>query len=149
MTRPDMLAKKRYAPKMFEHKPKFRTYIEGGESWYGFDSVRELEGLPPEILLIPTFGHTRGHTAVALQTQSGWMLHAGDAYFDHREVNGPTRVCSPLLRTFQFFNETHRKQRLQNQDRLRTLVAEHKEVTVFSAHNPFELKAALQASTTE
>ncbi|GLU42118.1 MULTISPECIES: MBL fold metallo-hydrolase [unclassified Pseudomonas] len=146
MTRPDLLSRKRYAPRMFEHGPLFRTYAESGESWFGFDAVRQLEGLPPEILLVPTFGHTRGHTAVAIQREDGWMLHAGDAYFDYREVKGPARVCTPLLRTFQFFNETDRRQRLHNQDRLRQLIAGTPDVQVFSAHNPFELEEAVESA---
>jgi hypothetical protein len=29
--------------------------------------------------LIPLFGHARGHCGVAVQTESGWLFHVGDA----------------------------------------------------------------------
>ena len=29
-------------------------------------------------------GHTRGHSAVAVRTAEGWLLHCGDAYFSRR-----------------------------------------------------------------
>ena len=144
-TRPNRLARMRYRPAMFAHNPKFRLYEDLGEPWFGFEAVRELHGLPPEILLVPTVGHTRGHTAVAIQSEGQWLLHAGDAYFDHREVYGPSRVCSPLLEIFQFFNQTDRRLRLYNQARLRNLVATTPEVAVFCAHNPFEFPRGGQA----
>ncbi|MGP3965322.1 hypothetical protein ACTWPT_56180 [Nonomuraea sp. 3N208] len=43
--------------------------------------MRQLNGLPPEILLIPLAGHSRGHSGVAVDTGATWLLHAGDAYF--------------------------------------------------------------------
>jgi len=81
--------------------------------------VRDLAGLP----------HTAG----------GWLLHAGDAYFDPREVHGERRQCAPPVGLFQAIVQTNRRMRLWNQDRLRALTRAHPEVTVFSAHNPFEL----------
>jgi hypothetical protein len=33
----------------------------------------------PEMWLIPLFGHARGHCGVAVQTESGWLFHVGDA----------------------------------------------------------------------
>jgi dihydrofolate reductase len=35
-----------------------------GEPWFGFERVRPLDGLPPEIALIPLIGHTFGHAGV-------------------------------------------------------------------------------------
>jgi glyoxylase-like metal-dependent hydrolase (beta-lactamase superfamily II) len=54
----------------------------------GFEAVRDLDGLPPEILLVPLAGHTWGHSAVAIDTGDGWLLHAGDAYFFRGESAG-------------------------------------------------------------
>lgn len=132
------LSLQRYMAPMWAHQPHFVTYAEGGEPWLGFDAIRQLKGLPPEILLVPTMGHTRGHTAVAVAADGGWMVHAGDAYFDHREVHADQRACSALLEAFQFINQTDRQLRLYNQERLRRLAQAHPEVTVFCAHNPLE-----------
>jgi glyoxylase-like metal-dependent hydrolase (beta-lactamase superfamily II) len=105
--------------------------------------VRELPGLPPEILLVPLIGHTVGHTGVAVRDGDRWLLHAGDAYFFHGEMRPEAHWCTPALRLMQNQAETARGLRLANQDRLRELVGSHgDEVTVFSAHDPVELRAA-------
>jgi glyoxylase-like metal-dependent hydrolase (beta-lactamase superfamily II) len=70
-----------YRPKQWDEVQHWKYYAPGGEPWFGFEAVRDLEGLPPEILLIPLAGHTRGHAGIAIKTADGWLLHAGDAYF--------------------------------------------------------------------
>ncbi len=143
MERRSFKAKHRYLPVMWAHNPTFETYSEEGEPWMGFEAIRALRGLPPDILLIPLFGHTLGHCGVAVRDQQGWLLHAGDAYFDPREVNGPRRQCAPLVGLFQACVQTRRGERLRNQARLRALTATHPEIRVFSAHNPFEYLEAI------
>lgn len=130
--------RKRYRPKMFAHDPKWRTYRHGGESWLGFDAVRQLEGLGDDILMVPLFGHTHGHCGIAVNTSDGWLLHAGDAYFDAREIKQPQRQCGLAVALFQIMVTTERAHRRDNQDRLRTLHADQPEVDIFCAHNPFE-----------
>ncbi|MBS0321045.1 MAG: MBL fold metallo-hydrolase [Proteobacteria bacterium] len=143
MQRRGFKAKHRYLPKMWAHMPRFATYSEEGEPWMGFEAVRGLAGLPPEILLVPLFGHTLGHCGVAVRDTRGWLLHAGDAYFDPREVNGPQRHCAFQVGLFQAMVQTRRRDRLSNQARLRALTAAHPEIRVFSAHNPFEYLDAI------
>ena len=130
----------RYLPAMWAHGIRAETYSEEGEPWFGFEAVRELRGLPPELLFIPLFGHTMGHCGVALQTETGWMLHAGDAYFDDREIKRHVRECGWMVGAFQAIVQTDRGLRLHNQQRLRTFAAQHPEVRIFAAHNPYELE---------
>lgn len=130
----------RYLPAMWAHGIITRTYAQEGEPWFGFEAVRELDGLPPEILLVPLFGHTLGHCGVAIDTGDRWLLHAGDAYFDEREVKGERRRCAWQVGAFQALVQTDRRQRLCNQDRLRAFTAAHPEVSVFCVHNPWELQ---------
>ncbi|MBN6034839.1 MBL fold metallo-hydrolase [Amycolatopsis sp. 195334CR] len=133
----------RYRKVQFEHGPKWKTYTEPGEDWFGFTAVRELAGLPPEILMVPLAGHTLGHTGVAVDTGDGWLLHAGDAYFFHGQLNPGQPHCPPVLTAFQNLTQTDRRARLENLGRLRELAAgHHNEVTVFSAHDPVELRQA-------
>lgn len=114
----------------------------GGEQWFGFDAVRELAGLGPEILLVPLAGHTRGHAGVAVDTGDGWLLNAGDSYFFHGELDAEAPHCPPGLAVFQSLMQAERRARLDNQRRLRELVAAHgSEITVFSAHDPVEFRA--------
>jgi glyoxylase-like metal-dependent hydrolase (beta-lactamase superfamily II) len=96
--------------------------------------------------MVPLFGHTMGHCGVAIQSTRGWMLHAGDAYFDADEVKLPQRRCALQVGLFQMINQTHRGLRLHNQARLRAFTAEHPEVQVFCAHNPWELEDAQRQS---
>ena len=147
MARASFKAKRRYRPLMWAHGPQFAAYSDEGERWFGFEAVRNLKELPPEILFVPLFGHTLGHCGVAVQDAEGWMLHAGDAYFDPREINGPTRRCALMVGLFQAIVQTNRKQRLYNQGRLRSLRMRHPEVRVFSAHNPFEIPYAAPVPT--
>jgi glyoxylase-like metal-dependent hydrolase (beta-lactamase superfamily II) len=130
--------KKRYRPKMWAHDPKWRSYSHGGAGWMGFDAVRGLEELGDDILLVPLFGHTHGHCGIAVNTSNGWLLHAGDAYFDAREIKLPQRQCALEVALFQMMVTTERANRRHNQDRLRSLHADHPEVDIFCAHNPFE-----------
>jgi glyoxylase-like metal-dependent hydrolase (beta-lactamase superfamily II) len=132
----------RYRPSQFGEVNSWRRYTGQGESWMGFPAVRELEGLPPEILLVPLPGHTWGHAGVAIDTGGGWMLHAGDAYFYRKEVRQPRRRCTPGLRGYQNMMEVDRAARLANQARLRRLSLERAgEVKMVCAHDSVELEA--------
>lgn len=133
-----MRGRARYRPKMFAHEPKWRTYTHGGEPWEGFAAVRELQGLGDDILMVPLFGHTHGHCGIAVQTTDGWLLDAGDAYFDSREVKLSQRQCGPGVALFQLMVTTERTGRRHNQDRLRALHADRPDIEMFCAHNPFE-----------
>ena len=119
----------------------WKTYETGGDKWFGFDAVRQLEGLPPEILIVPLIGHTWGHSGIAVDTGQGWLFHAGDAYFFRDEMRFEDPHCTPGLRFYQTMMEVDRSMRLSNQDRLRNLKRDHgDEVTIFSAHDHVELE---------
>jgi glyoxylase-like metal-dependent hydrolase (beta-lactamase superfamily II) len=94
------------------------------------------------LVLVPLHGHTRGHAGVGVRRpDGGWLLHAGDAYFFHGEKERPA-TCPPGLRAFQRLVEVDHRSRVENQERLRTLHADHGgEVTVFSAHDEAEFLA--------
>lgn len=135
---PTVKERARYRAAHFRHGPRWAPCEAGGERWFGFEAVRALPGVADEVLLVPLFGHTRGHCGVAVRGRQGWQLHAGDAYFFHRELEEPP-TCTAGLRLFQRVVVTDNAQRLENQRRLRALVAEHgREVRVNSAHCPVE-----------
>lgn len=137
----------RYRACHFTHGPDWAIYrdVAGGEPWNGFSAVRDLVGLPPEILAVPLPGHTVGHAAIAVDAEGGWMLHAGDAYF-HAAVVDPTRgPVSVGARMFESAVAVDRAKVRRNHARLRAL-AESKAARVFSAHDPDELDAARDAS---
>ena len=88
-------------------------FAGGAVGLFGFDCVRQLEGLPPEILLVPLIGHSRGHSGVAIDTGQGWLLHAGDAYFYHGEIDPDRRRCPPMLDVFQRVMEIDSRARMK------------------------------------
>jgi glyoxylase-like metal-dependent hydrolase (beta-lactamase superfamily II) len=134
------VGRKRYRPQQWDEVMDWRLYPMGqGERWFGFDAVRDLDGLPPEILLVPLAGHTWGHCGVAVQADDGWLLHAADAYFYRGEIGAERPSCPPGLAGYQRLMEVDRAARLANQVRLRKLSLEHAdEVRIFCAHDPVE-----------
>ncbi len=139
-------AKGRYKPAQWAHGPTWKTHRPtAGERWFGFECVRGLEGLPAEILMVPLSGHTRGHAGIAVQTQGQWLLHCGDAYFHHGEME-PEYRCPAGLRAFQVAAAMDDSLRRANQGRLRDLVRAHgSEARVFCAHDPTELARSIDA----
>ncbi|PZN97217.1 MAG: MBL fold metallo-hydrolase [Alphaproteobacteria bacterium] len=130
---------RRYRPQQWDTVENWRLYpMGGGERWFGFDTVRGLDGLPPEILLVPLPGHTWGHSGIAVDTPQGWLLHAGDAYFHRGEIGGDYH-CPPGMRGYQRMMEVDRAARLHNQRRLRALALAEPGVRITSAHDPVEL----------
>ena len=139
------VTRNRYRPMQLDEVRTWRTYDGEGEPWFGFDSVRDLDGLPPEILLVPLTGHTWGHAGVAIDTGSGWLLHAGDAYFHEDEVRRPGRRCPPGLRLYQNMMEVDRAARVGNQERLRQLsLDETAGVRMICAHDAAEFERCLE-----
>jgi glyoxylase-like metal-dependent hydrolase (beta-lactamase superfamily II) len=136
------LDRMRYRPQQWGSGERWRTYERGeGGPWFGFDAVRDLDGLPAEILLVPLVGHTLGHAGVAVRGERGWILQAGDAYFYHAEMDPEIPRCTPGLRLYQTLVEKDRRARLWNRDRLRLLAMDHGgEVTVTCSHDPVEFE---------
>lgn len=140
--RQGFIARKRYRPAQWDKGVRWQEYGARGEPWMGFDCVRDMNGLPPEILMVPLIGHTWGHCGIAIQRSDRWLLHAGDAYFYRGEMNLSQPTCTPGLRGYQKMMEVDRKARLSNQQRLRNLIRSHgSSVEVFCAHDPVEFAA--------
>jgi len=140
-------AKMRYQPAQWAHAPTFHVYDVAGEPFFDFAAVRELVGLPPELLLVPLGGHSAGHAGVAVDLGDRHLLHCGDAYFHHGEVDARRPRCPSTLRAFQRNVAVDDALRLQNQGRLRSLVAEMPaRLSVFSAHDPIELSRLVRAA---
>ncbi len=130
----------RYPEAHWKHGPRWVRHTPGGDDWFGFESVRVLPDVDAQLLLIPLFGHSRGHTGVALRRGDRWLLHCGDAYFNHGEMQTP-RQCPPGLRFFQNLNAADNRARKANQERLRELVSRHgEEVDLVCSHDPVELE---------
>ena len=88
--------------------------------------------------MIPLPGHTLGHCGIAVRAKDKWLLHAGDAYFFHGEMQPQPRMPF-VLGIFQRRADMNRATRIANRERLRTLKAAHgAEVTIFNSHDPVD-----------
>ncbi|MFG2974381.1 MBL fold metallo-hydrolase [Streptomyces sp. NPDC048331] len=114
--------------------------VEGDTAWFGFPGVARPQGLRCELLLVPLPGHSAGHAGVGVRADDGrWLLHAGDAYMYHGEIDRTPPLDHPVLDPVQQGAQTDAAARAATRDRLRDLVRDHAdEVTVFSAHDPWE-----------
>jgi glyoxylase-like metal-dependent hydrolase (beta-lactamase superfamily II) len=144
----------RYWPYQWAHGPQWVTYdAAGGEPWFGFEGVRELDGMPG-IALVPLPGHSPGHCGVAVRgAGSGggagarWLLHAADAYFDHREIDPVAPRSTPGVAAFQARFQFDASARRASRQRLRELVAAHgDQVELFCSHDPVEFDRYRRAS---
>ena len=129
--------RERYKTVRFSHEVNWCVY-EASSEWNGFASTQPKE-LPPEIVCVELPGHTPGHFGVALETSDGWLLHAGDAYYDRRELD---KEAIPMgLSLFQKIVHFDYATAMKTQSRLRDL----QDVRVFCAHDPIELTSLQSA----
>lgn len=133
--------RERYRPNHFAHGPRWVIHHRMSESpWFGLPCVREAEGLPRGIVLVPLTGHTRGHCGVAVEQPYGWLLHAGDAYYHERQVKIPPH-CPPGFRLFQYLAHLDRREAAVQEQRIREVVhANPGHIEVLCTHDPGEFE---------
>lgn len=136
------LDRQRFRPQQWSTRPNWKMYApEAGEPWFGFERARPLEGLPPEIALVPLIGHTFGHCGIAIDRGDKWVFLTGDAYFFHEEMRTHRPHCTPGLRFYQWMMDKDRPQRMHNQHRLRQLKSHHSgQVEIFCSHDVVEFE---------
>lgn len=137
MARAAMPEKGRYLPAQWAHGPDWKVHeVEAGEGWHGFEKVRPLPGVAPELLIVPVRGHTRGHAIVAVDDGQGWLVHCGDAYFDRRSITDPDAVPKGVTRLERAL-AMNDDLRVENVARLRELKAAGGDrMRLFCAHDP-------------
>lgn len=129
----------RYRPQQWTNHARFSPFHAAGESWQGFPCARQLPGLPDQILAIPLVGHTIGHAGFAIDTEDGWLVHAGDAYFHHTEMSDTPEQCPKTLQWFQKLVSWNRQLMEANRARLRQLELENSgDIRIVCAHDPTE-----------
>ena len=109
-----------YIPSHWAHKPDWVIHRLSGEYWYDFDAI-QLKPFIPEIWLVPLIGHAAGHSAVAIRSETGWVLHGGDAVPFNMAVDEiPDRISKLVLGP--------------HVPRIREVMKKHPEVQIVSAH---------------
>ncbi len=131
----------RYRACHFAHGPKWVTHeAVSDERWFGMDCIRDVEGLPPGILLVPLRGHSRGQTGVAVDTGERWVLHCGDAYYVKEELRQRGKP-SLGVRGFRRVAHVDFPAAMHCVGELRRIMREHfDEVTLIASHDQFEYR---------
>jgi len=144
--RASLMERSRYRAVQIASVRKWAAVEEEGESWFGFSAVRAIPGTRDEVLLIPLPGHSRGHCGVAVRRADDWLLHCGDAYFHHAEVEPDGGAAPKGVRFFESLVQFDGAERRANQARLSELARlAAGEVKLICSHDPsdfFAMKSA-------
>lgn len=117
-----------YVSDHWVHRPYWRLYEEPDVIWFGFPSYK-LRGFEPDIRLIPTPGHTKGHCMVTIQTPQKWVLNCGDACYPFYLSNAEQYI-SPPQKLVQLILGNHQTQ-------IAELLENHgNEIEILTAHDP-------------
>ena len=69
-----------YRPEHWAHSPRWKAHPLTGGRWFEFESAPPFRIGAAEFVMVPFTGHTRGHCAIAVRTDDGWLMHCGDLY---------------------------------------------------------------------
>jgi glyoxylase-like metal-dependent hydrolase (beta-lactamase superfamily II) len=139
MRRDTRLDAGRYLPVHWEHGPQWVIHDTADFDWFGLRASRVLSS--PDVLLVPLPGHTQGHCAVAVAESERWLLHCGDAYFHHREIDLRRPRCPRGFAAHQRMIAADHHSRLDQVEVLRELRRDHPGlITVFCSHDPLEFR---------
>ncbi len=128
----------RYVPTQFAHQPAWQPHSPATRSWFGFNARPVDLGFSGEVLLIPLFGHTRGHCGVAIEQGDRWLLHVGDAYYLRAELEADDHPVSQIAAQ----RAEDDAERRASVTQLRRLVSEHSnQITLVGYHDLAELPA--------
>lgn len=131
----------RYVAKQFEDLIDWQTYDIDDTNWFGLPARKIELGFTADVLLVPLFGHTKGHCGVAVSQGSEWFLHAGDAYYLRVELSRDDHPVSQLAE-LRADDDVARRESL---DRIRKIARNYgDQVTICGYHDIDELPAALR-----
>lgn len=129
----------RYSAAQFAHRPRWSPApAEPAVDWFGLPARPLPLGFGSEVLLVPLFGHTRGHCGVAVRQGDRWLLHAGDAYYLRAELDTDDHPVSAVSAMRAMYDTARRRSLAE----LRRLHRDHPgAVTLFGYHDRGELPA--------
>ncbi len=132
-----LVEKQRYLPAGHAHGPVLVEHAPAdAESWRGFPGAKELTEIADGIVLINLPGHTRGHAAVAVDAGGRWILHAGDSFYHHGQLDG-SGTAPRTLRLMERSVAFDWKRVQANHQRLSELWALGKpDLCLVNAHDP-------------
>lgn len=126
----------RYTPAHFTHTPAWTPYGRSTRQWFGLEARPVALNFSTEVLLIPLFGHTLGHSGVAIQQGDRWVLHVGDAYYLRAELSTDDHPVSQIA-VQRADNDLQRRASLEQLRRL--LRDHHDQIDMVGYHDLTEL----------
>ena len=138
-----LVEKQRYLPAGHAHGPLLVEHSPADtERWRGFPGAKELTEIADGIVLINLPGHTRGHAAVAVDTGNRWILHVGDSFYHHGQLDG-SGSAPRALRLMERSVAFDWKKVQANHQRLSELwAAGQSDLLLVNAHDPQLLRRA-------
>lgn len=122
---------RRYLGNQFAHGPKWKPQGKSTRMWFGLEARPLKLGFDSEVLLIPLFGHTFGHSGVAIEQGHKWLFHVGDAYYRRIEAISDDNPITPITSRFADDDDLRRK----SLEEVRRLAREHPgEIELISSH---------------
>lgn len=139
-----LVERERYRPAARAHGPMLVEHSPDGEAWRGFAAAKELSAITPGLVLVSLPGHTRGHAAIAVDAGDRWLLHVGDAFYHHGQVDGSGEVPLSLraMERVVAFDWTRVR---RNHERLAELWGRAEpDLVLMNAHDPTLFRAAVR-----
>jgi glyoxylase-like metal-dependent hydrolase (beta-lactamase superfamily II) len=128
-----LLEAQRYRPAQWSPPPRLIGHPPGDGAWHGLPGAIDLSRWVPGVVMVPLPGHTAGHAGIAVRTDGGWLLHAGDALRSGTSLLTGTR---PDVRLRQRLLAADPAALRATQGALARLLREHPEVRVVASHAP-------------
>ena len=130
-----------YRPEHRAHGPRWQPHRVQGDKWFGLDCAPSVRVGEAEFVLLPFTGHTRGHCAVALRIDDGWLLHCGDVYGYYRQADPAQPYRYPNGRLMEQLVTTGFKMPKRNWVRIRKLLkAQGDKIQAFCTHDAHEFE---------
>ncbi len=130
-----------YRPEHRSHSPKWQPNTLQGNQWFGLDCTPSIQVGGVEFVMIPFTGHTRGHCAIALRMDDRWLMHCGDAYGYHRQVDSVQPYTHPCGKLMELLTTTGFKMPRRHWVRIRKLLQTHNDkIQTFCAHDAHEFE---------
>jgi glyoxylase-like metal-dependent hydrolase (beta-lactamase superfamily II) len=117
----------------FAHGPRFCVAAWTDHAELGFGRSADVFG-DDSVVLLEANGHTPGHAAVLVRASAQLLLHAGDSFVHHAELDGEDGL--PLgVRLYRHILHEDKPGAQVTLARLRTLRRERSDVTIVNAHD--------------
>ncbi|MGW0949460.1 MBL fold metallo-hydrolase [Streptomyces sp. NPDC002623] len=143
---PSVKERQRYRAQQWAHDPHLVEHDITGEAWRGFAAAKPLDEVADGIVMIALPGHSRGHTAFAVESDHGWILHAGDSFYHHSVLDGRDRAPR-ILASLERFIAFDLAQVRHNHQRLTELHQHDQGLIIVNAHDPILLDRARTTSS--